>query len=248
VNGPGIQEYRTEAGDNSLVLGVRPAAEAAPVRDSGGKGLEGAKEVVESFLAGQVQGADVRPFLDETARAQFSRLPAFRPTEYKIIRQSGQTPDTLLYEVRLSNQDAFTDQFLVVTPGGSGPQISLALGHPPVDRPADPDGRAALTAAFAYLDAWMMRDAKGMYAALAPSSQQSLTKEQGMLLGGPSNPHPFRYEIHAVERIVPGCYRMQVLQSMEYTGDGELGRGIGPLHVRQEGGRYGVLLESDCAR
>jgi len=243
VNGRGTQEYRAAMRDSSLVLDVRTAA---PVSGGGMIGLQGATDLVERFLADQVKGSNLDQYLSPTAQAQYAKLPPFRPTEYSIVRHSGQVPDTLLYEVRLSSQEAFTDQFLFVTAAGGSPEISLILGHQPVTRPADSDGRAALAVAFSYLDAWAKRDANGMYAALATAAQQSLTAEQKVLLGGLSNPHPFRYEIHAIEKIGQGCYRLQVLRSEEYTGEGELGRGIGPLYVTQADGRYGVLLQGAC--
>jgi hypothetical protein len=65
---------------------------------------------------------------------------------------------------------------------------------------------------------------------------------------GVSNPHPFRFEIQGLAPAGPDCWRFDVLRSEEYTGEGELGWGVGPLFVAREAGRFGALWDKTCGQ
>jgi hypothetical protein len=245
--------YDVQEAARTLTVAVR---RGGPALESGAPpatpGMERADSLVAAFLQARVgSGAWPTQYMSDLALLQYQHLygaapPAVRA--YRDWRQSGQWPgDAAIHLVRIEGDGWFADEMIYVTARDGEPQVGMVLGHPPVPVPASADGQAALRAAQAFLEAQARRDRTGMWAALSPSAQQQLGSVQAVGVGV-SNPHPFRFEIQGLAPAGPDCWRFDVLRSEEYTGEGELGWGVGPLFVAREAGRFGALWDKTCGQ
>lgn len=247
VQGYGRVEYRAFSLANPARIVIDVREPQLPLPSLSEQDKVAAKAAVEAFMKARiktaqqgVQTGEARVYLTGKAENDYSSGPDMtlygtsnpRFSRYALRSASAVWPARMLFVARIyeKTQDVgetgFFEEVLTAIRKDSGFKVDSAKRTTYFNLPRTGEGQKAWKTLERYLEARLKRDAETAWSLYTPSLRKELSDKNPdakLLLSGPSNPHPYRYEILSSGRGEGGRIDFDVRLYEEYTGQGETG-------------------------